>query len=134
MSGTPFEGVPQAWTSRASVCQGPIFLPIKSQQRRPFEVAHLPLESGDPMADGVLPPPVRAVFQAAQGEGFCRREIAHAMLVVNRQRGARFAGDAARTLAGVEDLPPATRRTVVRTRAAEDQRERAQGFHTDGRG
>ena len=86
------------------------------------------------MPNRVVPARWRAVFQAAQGEGFRRREIAQAMLVMDRQRGARFTSDVARAIPGVEDLPPATGRLVVGTRAAEHQRERAERVDVDRRG
>ena len=86
------------------------------------------------MPDGVLPALVRAVFQAAQGEVLRRREIAHAMLMMDRERGARFTSDVARARPDVEDLPPAAGRLVVRTRAAEHQRERTERFDVNRRG
>ena len=49
------------------------------------------------MPNGVVPALVRTVVQAAQREGFRRREIAHAMLMMDRERGARFTSDVART-------------------------------------
>ena len=79
----------------------------------PFE-AHLSLEPRQPMPDGVLPARVRAVFQTAQREVLRRREIAHAMLVMDRERGGRFARDRRGHAADLEDLPPAGGRLVVR--------------------
>ena len=66
--------------------------------------------SGPPDAERRRASPVRAVLQAAQGERLRRREIAHAMLMMDRERGARFTSDVPRTRPQVEDLPPAAGR------------------------
>ena len=66
------------------------------------------------MPDRLDPGGTALLFKTSQGERSRAREIAHAMLVMNRERVARFARDVARAAANVED-PVASIRRLRRT-------------------
>src|SRR5207248_8758037 len=54
-------------------------------------------------------------------------EVAHAVLMMNRERLVRFAGDNLRAAADVEELAPAARRFVESTNAAPGDGQRPKG-------
>jgi len=83
------------------------------------------------MASGLGPGRVHPVLQTLQREAFRLSEIADAMLVMNRERFARFARDGRRTAAQAEHLLPILGGGGVPPPAARQTRERAQGITRD---
>jgi len=72
----------------------------------------LALDPREPMPDGILPPLARRTLQTPQRERPRGREVAHAMLMMNRERLARFAPGSA-VAAPVQEPLPARRRGVI---------------------
>ena len=65
------------------------------------------------MPHGLTPGWMPPVVQTAEGERFRRLEIPDSMLVMNRQRFARFVDDVRRTAWDIEELAPEAGRLVV---------------------
>ena len=84
------------------------------------------------MLDRSSPARLRLELQAQQRKRFRRAEIAHAMLVVDRERFARLAGERRRTAAHIDDLLPAPGGFVVLTRTPRCDRKSSQCLGPDG--
>src|SRR5438094_4396125 len=88
--------------------------------------AEFSLDTLDSITDALRPSGRPLDFQTPQRKRFRRRQIADAMLVMNRERLGRLARGGGRTFGHVEHLPPASRRVVVLARAPKHDRESAQ--------
>ena len=82
---------------------------IQQQLDRSALTRHLPLDPRQPMLTAAPATAALRDRQTPQRERLRQRQIAHAVLVVNRQRLGRLAHDRRRTAAHLEQLPPAAR-------------------------